>query len=242
MNSGRGTLHAVWGRGRGRFQPSPEQPGPPPGTSPVCTHCPVSGISTYVSAPVAQHASEGNDMGSSSSSSSSSFPFKKGSNQQRSPRSPMSFVPLLDSGKFREVGPSRPQSLVCLPCTWAIGKEQFVKAHRADPVNSHIGTLSCMHAMWTWQACNEPARIASVHVPSSVEEERLFSRLAFIEDERRNRLEAEHLSVCACSRQPSTPSTPLISNSSRPCRSGLQPKSATLQQCLGSLTSQGSQS
>eukprot|EP00983_Pelagomonas_calceolata_P021357 669019-Pelagomonas_calceolata.AAC.1 len=55
----------------------------------------------------------------------------------------MSFVPLSELGNFGEVGPSMPQWLVCMPCTWATGKEQFVKAHRADPINSHIGTKSC---------------------------------------------------------------------------------------------------
>eukprot|EP00967_Tisochrysis_lutea_P137081 scaffold245456_cov17-Tisochrysis_lutea.AAC.1 len=73
------------------------------------------------------------------------------------------------------------------------------KAHRADSVNSHIGTKS--------HACNvglreqlsawlDLAHIASVQVPESVEEERLSSTLAFIKDERLNRREAEHFDVC----------------------------------------------
>jgi len=33
-------------------------------------------------------------------------------------------------------------------------------------------------------------------VPGSVEEEQLFSKLAYIRDKRRNRLEEEHLNVC----------------------------------------------
>jgi len=40
------------------------------------------------------------------------------------------------------------------------------------------------------------AHIGLVHVPGSVEEERLFSKLAYVRDERRNRLEQEHLNVC----------------------------------------------
>ena len=40
------------------------------------------------------------------------------------------------------------------------------------------------------------AHIGLVQVPGSVEEERLFSKLAYIRDERRNRLEEEHLNVC----------------------------------------------
>jgi len=40
------------------------------------------------------------------------------------------------------------------------------------------------------------AHIGLVHVPGSVEEERLFSKLAYIRDERRNHLEEEHLNVC----------------------------------------------
>ncbi len=40
------------------------------------------------------------------------------------------------------------------------------------------------------------AHIGLVQVPGSVEEEQLFSMLAYIRDERRNRLEEEHLDVC----------------------------------------------
>ena len=40
------------------------------------------------------------------------------------------------------------------------------------------------------------ADFVSVQVPGSVEEERLFSKLAFIKNDRRNRLEEEHLNVC----------------------------------------------
>ena len=40
------------------------------------------------------------------------------------------------------------------------------------------------------------ANIALVQVPGSVEEERLFSKLAFIKDERRNRLLSDHLNAC----------------------------------------------
>jgi len=40
------------------------------------------------------------------------------------------------------------------------------------------------------------ADIALVQVPGSVEEERLFSKLNFIKDERRNRLDEEHLNAC----------------------------------------------
>jgi len=40
------------------------------------------------------------------------------------------------------------------------------------------------------------ANIASVQVPGSVEEERLFSKLAFIKNDRRNRLEEQHLNAC----------------------------------------------
>ena len=35
-----------------------------------------------------------------------------------------------------------------------------------------------------------------MQVPGSVEEERLFSKLAFIKDERRNRLLSDHLNAC----------------------------------------------
>ena len=40
------------------------------------------------------------------------------------------------------------------------------------------------------------AGISLVQVPGSVEEERLFSKLAFIKDERRNCLQAPHLNAC----------------------------------------------
>ncbi len=40
------------------------------------------------------------------------------------------------------------------------------------------------------------AHIGLVQVPGSVVEERLFSKLAYTRDERRNRLEEEHLNVC----------------------------------------------
>ena len=40
------------------------------------------------------------------------------------------------------------------------------------------------------------ANIALVQVPGSVEEERLFSKLAFIKDERRNRLLSDYLNAC----------------------------------------------
>eukprot|EP00983_Pelagomonas_calceolata_P057774 1145213-Pelagomonas_calceolata.AAC.5 len=79
----------------------------------------------------------------------------------------------------------------------ATGKEQLVKAHRAESVKFHIGTK--VHA------CNVDLReplsawldlARSVQVPGSVEEERTFSKLAFIKDERRKRREAEHLNVC----------------------------------------------
>eukprot|EP00983_Pelagomonas_calceolata_P103108 1158882-Pelagomonas_calceolata.AAC.5 len=34
---------------------------------------------------------------------------------------------------------------------WAIGKEQLVKAHRADPVNSHVGPLNPLSmALCSW--------------------------------------------------------------------------------------------
>eukprot|EP00983_Pelagomonas_calceolata_P121647 1160819-Pelagomonas_calceolata.AAC.5 len=38
--------------------------------------------------------------------------------------------------------------------------------------------------------------IVSVQVPGSVEEERLFSNIAFIKDDRRNYLEEQHLNAC----------------------------------------------
>jgi len=40
------------------------------------------------------------------------------------------------------------------------------------------------------------AHIGLVRVPGSVEEERLFSKLAYIRDKQRNRLEEEHSNVC----------------------------------------------
>jgi hypothetical protein len=40
------------------------------------------------------------------------------------------------------------------------------------------------------------ASIALIQVPSSVEEEWLFSKLAYIRNDWRNRLEEEHLNVC----------------------------------------------
>eukprot|EP00967_Tisochrysis_lutea_P122096 scaffold201782_cov18-Tisochrysis_lutea.AAC.2 len=38
--------------------------------------------------------------------------------------------------------------------------------------------------------------VAEVQVPGSIEEEGLFSKLVFTNDEQSNRLEAKHLSVC----------------------------------------------
>eukprot|EP00983_Pelagomonas_calceolata_P030681 963884-Pelagomonas_calceolata.AAC.1 len=85
--------------------------------------------------------SEGSNSSSSSSSSSSSG--SEGEQPTKKPKNlPMSLVPLSELGNFWEVGPSMPQWLVRVPCTWATGKEQLVKARRADPINSHIGTKS----------------------------------------------------------------------------------------------------
>eukprot|EP00200_Dunaliella_tertiolecta_P018990 CAMPEP_0202401730 /NCGR_PEP_ID=MMETSP1128-20130828/3699_1 /ASSEMBLY_ACC=CAM_ASM_000463 /TAXON_ID=3047 /ORGANISM="Dunaliella tertiolecta, Strain CCMP1320" /LENGTH=368 /DNA_ID=CAMNT_0049005595 /DNA_START=54 /DNA_END=1163 /DNA_ORIENTATION=+ len=140
MNSGRGTLHAFGDVDEGAlslFRDSPPRDNlpqsslaPAPATvQPVAS----AGVS---SATVAQHASEGNDMGSEGSSSS------EGEQPAKKPKNlPMSFVPLSELGNFWGVGPSMPQWLV-RAMTWATGKEQLVKAHRADPINSHIGTKS----------------------------------------------------------------------------------------------------
>ena len=47
------------------------------------------------------------------------------------------------------------------------------------------------------QACKLAiASIVLVQVPGSVVEERLFSKLAYIKDERKNSLDGEHLSAC----------------------------------------------
>ncbi len=49
-------------------------------------------------------------------------------------------------------------------------------------------------------ACSEFLRLyelAMVMVPGSVEDERMFSAMNFIRSDRRNRLKAKHLTVCA---------------------------------------------
>eukprot|EP00983_Pelagomonas_calceolata_P046047 1139986-Pelagomonas_calceolata.AAC.1 len=60
---------------------------------------------------------------------------------------------------------------------------------------------------------------SSMQVPGLVEEEQLFSKLAFIKDERRNRLEAEHLNkwfaakerrLAAVLKQPHQPRQPVV--------------------------------
>ena len=51
--------------------------------------------------------------------------------------------------------------------------------------------LKCSFSDWL-----SLANIALVQVFGSVEEERLFSKLAFIKEERRNRLLLDHLNVC----------------------------------------------
>ncbi|KAF5833715.1 hypothetical protein DUNSADRAFT_9913 [Dunaliella salina] len=79
-------------------------------------------------APEAQHGDEGGSVS------------EGGRRAGKKPKYlPMSYVPLAELGCFEEVGPTKPDWLVCLPCSWAMRKEFQVRAHKQDSVNSHIG-------------------------------------------------------------------------------------------------------